>query len=271
MAEIKKLISVSDINSWIYCPRKVYLNKVCGLHVGQNRNMAIGMIKHKILENFSKSEESLVSKFDENFDSVDIVFMYEDFIKNISKMTFIENQNLIEKFMIDPDDILKKVLRDFAEDIKLRVKTVKDAILKGYAKETLWKNLDSVYLSEIKLESEALGLKGRVDRILISRKDNSVIPFELKSREERIFLSDELQLTAYAMMLEHQYHQKILFGIVEVGNKKQEVEISEARKNEVLKIAEEIRNIKEGLIPPIQSNFNKCRICEFREECMKLG
>ena len=270
MSEPKKLISVSDINSWIYCPRKVYLNKICGLKVGQNRNMAIGMIKHKILENFSKSEEKLISKFDENFDSIDLVFMYEDFIKNISKMIFIENQNLIEKFLIDPDDILKKVIRDFTEDIKLRVKTIKDAIQNGYTKENIWKNLDSIYLSEVQLESADLGLKGRADRILISRKDNSVIPFELKSREERIFLSDELQLTAYAMLLEHQYHQKITKGIIEVGNNKQEIEISESRRNEVLKIADEIRNLSDSFIPPIQSNFNKCRNCEFKEECMKL-
>ena len=270
MSETKKLISVSDINAWIYCPRKVYLHKVCGLQVGQNRNMAIGMLKHKILENFSKNEEKLIEKLDENFDSVDIVFMYEDYIKTLAKMIFVENSSLINKFMIDPEDILKKVLRDFAEDIKLRVKVIKDAILKGYKKETLWKNLESVYLSEIKVESADLGLKGRVDRILVSRVDNSVIPFELKSREERIFLSDELQLTAYAMLLEYQYHQKIPKGIVEVGNNKQEIEISESRRNEVLKIADEIRNLNESLIPPMQSNFNKCRNCEFREECMKL-
>lgn len=270
MPETKKLISVSDINAWIYCPRKVYLHKVCGLQISQNRNMAIGMLKHKILEEFSNKEERLIEKFDENFDSVDLVFMYEDFIKTLAKMIFVDNLTLIDKFMIDPDDILKKVLRDFAEDIKLRVKVIKDAILKGYKKETLYKNLDSIYLSEIKLESEALGLKGRVDRILISRVDNSVIPFELKSREERIFLSDELQLTAYAMLLEHQYHQKIPKGIVEVGNNKQEIEISEERRNQVMKIADEIRNIKEGEIPVMQSNFNKCRNCEFREECMKL-
>jgi CRISPR-associated protein Cas4 len=270
MSENKKIISVSDINSWLYCPRKVYLNKICGLQISQNRNMIIGRLKHNILENFSKSEEKVISQFDENFDVIDMVFIYEDLIKHIAKNVFDQNQISIEKFLIDKEDILKKVLRDFSEDIKLRVKSIKEAILKGHTKENIWKNLDSVYLSELKLESEVLGLKGRVDRILISRKDNSVIPFELKSREDNIFLSDELQLTAYAMLLEHQYHQKIPRGIVEVGNKKQEIDISQDKKDQVLRIAEEIRNLKEGLIPPIQSNFNKCRNCEFKEECMKL-
>jgi CRISPR-associated protein Cas4 len=269
--DTKKIISVSDINSWLYCPRKVYLNKICGLQISQNRNMVIGRLKHTILENFSRSEEKLISRLDENFDSIDLVFVYEDLIKNTAKNVFNQNQPSIEKFLIDKEDILKKIMRDFAEDIKLRVKSIKESLAKGFTKENIWKNMDSIYLSELKLESEALGLKGRVDRVIISRKDNSIIPFELKSREERIFLSDELQLTAYAMLLEHQYHQKIPKGIVEVGNNRQEIEISEDKKREVLKIAEEIRNLKEGLIPPIQSNFNKCKSCEFREECMKLG
>ena len=64
------------------------------------------------------------------------------------------------------------------------------------------------------------------------------MPFELKSREERIFPSDEMQLTAYAMLLEHMYHQKIPIGIVEVGNKRQEIEISEDKRQ-----AEEDKNI----------------------------
>jgi CRISPR-associated protein Cas4 len=268
--ESKKLVSVSDINSWLYCPRKLYLQRVCGLQISANRNMVIGKIKHNILEVFSKKEETLVSQLDENFDSIDIVFMYEDFIKKLSEQIFISNAEQIDKFMIDKEDILKKVMRDFSQDIKLRVSSIKEAIAKGFTKESIWKNLDSIYLSELRVESENIGLKGRVDRVLISRKDNSVIPFELKSREERVFLSDELQLTAYAMLLEDMYKTKIKAGFVEVGNNKQMIEISEAKKDEVLKIAEQIRNLKTGAVPPIQSNFNKCRNCEFREECVKI-
>jgi len=270
--ENKKIINVSDINSWLYCPRKVYLQRVCGLSTVPNRNMIIGKLKHNILENVSKSEEKLMSQIDSKFENLDIVFLYEDFIKKIANSVFVENMNQIDRFMIDKEDILKKVLRDFSEDIKLRVKSIKEALSQGFEKENIWKNLDSVYLSEIRVESEALGLRGRVDRILISRKDNSVIPFELKSREDRIFLSDEIQLTAYAMLLEHQYHQKISRGFVEVGNNKQEIAISEERKQQVLKLADEIRAIYalDSNPPPMQSNFNKCRNCEFKEECGKL-
>ncbi len=265
-----KLISVSDINAWLYCPRKVFISKVLKIFLPPNRAMTIGILKHSILENFSKEEKKLVSQIDSNFDSLDLAFIYEDFIKNIAAKVFLENISLIDKFLIDRDDILKKILRDFSEDIKLRIISIKEAISKGFVKEEIWNNLDSVYISEVKLESQAIGLKGRVDRIKVSKKDNIIVPYELKSREDKIYHSDELQLTAYAMLLEPHYHTVIKKGVVEVGNNKQEIDITQENKDEVLKIADLIRNVETNEPPPILSNFNKCRNCDFKEECMKL-
>jgi CRISPR-associated protein Cas4 len=272
--EKQKIISVSDINTWLYCARKLFLVKVCGLKVSMNRNMAIGRIKHSILERFSKSEEALVSSITSDLDKLDMVFMYEDFIRQSANSVFIENMTMIEKFLIDKDDILKKVLRDFNEDIKLRVVSIKSALAGGFFGKDIWKNLDCMYISELSLESENLGLRGRVDRVQISKnaQDNPIIPYELKSREDKIFRSDELQLTAYAMLLEDFYKQQVKKGIVEVGNKRQEIEITDNNKKEVLQIVEQIRNFSnpDAPVPPIQSNFNKCRFCEFQEECSKL-
>ena len=83
--------------------------------------MIVGKLKHNILENVSKQEEKLISQIDNKYENLDIVFLYEDFIKKIANSVFVENMNQIDKFMIDRDDILKKILRDFSEDIKLRV------------------------------------------------------------------------------------------------------------------------------------------------------
>jgi CRISPR-associated protein Cas4 len=269
--EKKQLISVSDINSWLYCPRKVFISKVLKIFLPPNRAMTIGILKHSILENFSKEEKKIVSQIDSNLDSIDLAFIYEDFLKNIAARVFLDNAKLIEKFLIDKDDILRKILRDFSEDIKLRIASIKKAMEKGFVKEEIWNNLDSIYISEVKLESEALGLKGRVDRIKVSREDNTVIPYEIKSREDNIYHSDELQLTAYAMLLEPYYRTVISKGVIEVGNRKQEIPITPENKSEVLKIADSIRNIESNDPPPILSNFNKCRNCDFKEECMKLG
>ncbi len=271
MSDKNKIVSVSDINGWLYCPRKIYLNKVCKLPTIQNRNMVIGRLKHNILESFSKQEEKFISKIDKDYDKVDLAFMFEDFLKSIATIIFIENDGVIKKFMIDSDDIMKKVFRDFSEDIRLRIQSIKEKTSSGIFGKDIWTSLDLIYISEMKVESESIGLRGRVDRVLISKKDGSVIPFELKSREDKIFHSDEIQLTAYAMLLEEKYSRKISAGIVEVGNNKKEVPITDENKNEVLQLVDKIRNIEDNPAPPILSNFNKCRYCEFQEECSKLG
>ena len=229
--------------------------------------MIIGKIKHSILENFSKREETFIAGLDKKYENIDLVFMYEEFIKNIANSVFMQNYDVIQQFMVDKEDILKKTLRDFNQDIYLRIKNIKQAMEKGFFKEDIIKNLDSVYLSELRLESENIGLRGRVDRVQVIKSTNEIIPYELKSREDKVFPADELQLTAYAMLLEDFYRTFITKGIVEVGNNKQEVQITQEHRDEVMRIADEIRNLANSVIPPMQSNFNKCRFCDLKEAC----
>jgi len=263
----KRIISVSDINSFLFCARKLYLQRVKRIDLPPNRNMIIGKIKHSILENFSKREETFIAGLDKKYENIDLVFMYEEFIKNIANSVFMQNYDVIQQFMVDKEDILKKTLRDFNQDIYLRIKNIKQAMEKGFFKEDIIKNLDSVYLSELRLESENIGLRGRVDRVQVIKSTNEIIPYELKSREDKVFPADELQLTAYAMLLEDFYRTFITKGIVEVGNNKQEVQITQEHRDEVMRIADEIRNLANSVIPPMQSNFNKCRFCDLKEAC----
>lgn len=270
MTEPKKTISISDITAWLYCPRKLYISKVKGIRQPLTREMLIGKMKHQTLEAFSKKEKELVVKIDKDQDKLDLVFMYEQFLKEITEKIFKENIRAVESFRINKEEVIKKIIGDFLEDIKLRVQNIKKKLGLGFFGEELWKNLDSIYISELSLESESLGLRGRVDRIEISRIDNNIIPYELKTRESKIFPSDEIQLTAYAMLLEDHYRKKIDKGIVEINNKKQELEITEEKKQEVLRLADEIRNMKENFAPPMLSNFNKCRSCSFNEICGQI-
>jgi CRISPR-associated protein Cas4 len=158
-------------------------------------------------------------------------------------------------------------MSSFLEDIKIRVKNIKEKLTLGFFKENLWNNLDSIFLSEISLESPHYGLRGRVDRIEISKLNNSIIPYELKSRDQKIFPSDAIQLTAYAMLLEDHYKTNIPLGIIDAGGLKREVAITQKSKNDVLELAEKIRKMSEGIAPPMQNNFNKCKSCSLNQIC----
>lgn len=265
------LVSITDITSYIYCPRKLYLTKILKLSAPPNPKMIIGKLKHEILELFSKNEEKLVCTIEKNYDKIDLVLIYQDYLTALAENVFIQHRALLESMRLYPNEILKTTLNDFSSDLKIRISSLKNSLNKGFTKEALWKDLDTIYISELKVESLAYGLRGRVDRIEISKKTGQVIPYELKTRlAEKVYYSDELQLTAYAMLLEDMYKQKIKKGFIEAGSGKQEIEITEEHKDNVLKLAEEVRNLSKNPPPPILSNFSKCAKCEFQEDCQKI-
>lgn len=131
----------------------------------------------------------------------------------------------------------------------------------------MWENLSPKYFSEYRLESEALGLKGRVDRFSLEKTPKlKIIPFEIKNRGGEIYHEDEVQITAYTMLLEDKFKVPIKTALIESGKIKHKIEINTETKKQVLEIAEKIRNLK-TTPPPIPSNFNKCRYCGLSEFC----
>ena len=264
----KRLINVTDITSWLYCPRKLWLCKIKKLKQPLNKPMLVGKLKHDILDRFSKTENQIISNIQKDYDRLELFLIYENQLKKIAHEVFLKNHKIIQAFHLDRAEIFKKVLEDFSEDIKIRIESIKKTIEQGFIGEGLWKNLTPKYISEVKIESPSLGIKGRIDRVEIDNENKIFIPYELKTREGRIFYSDEIQLTAYAMLLEDQYNISIKEGVIESGSNKQKIKIKQENKERVLEIADNIRNLVEDIEPQLPSNFNKCRNCGFRKYCM---
>ena len=98
-----------------------------------------------------------------------------------------------------------------------------------------------------------------------------IIPFELKTRAvEKVWPSDEIQLTSYAMLLEEKYNKNIPMGILESGNKKHEIIISEELKQKVNDLIKEINELMDSTNPRYPDNFSKCQKCSWEEECYNL-
>jgi CRISPR-associated protein Cas4 len=266
--ETKKLLNVTDLSAYLFCARKFYLEKVKGLKAPVNKAMIEGSIRHKVLEEFSIQEEKLV----ESFGSVSKKEIVEKFLKLLElivKKVFSQNAESIQKFEIDIKEFYKKIFDAMENDILLRAGSIDDATRKGFTGKDLWTNLEPKYISEMELISEELGLKGRADRVMIS--ESSIIPFELKTRlADKVWPSDEIQLTCYSMMLEEKYGNKIPLGILEAGNKKHEIIIDEKKKKEDLKLIEEVKEILEGKNLKFPSSFSKCQTCPWKKECEEL-
>ena len=258
----KEIISVSDITSYLFCPRKLWLSRVKGIREPPNREMILGRIKHKALELFSLIEQEFILFISSPMNKEELIEEYKNLIRQSAIKAYEMNADIAEKFSLNLTTFLAEFLPSTENEINLRIKPLLEA-MKLYSGREIWEHLTPKYKVEFSLISESLGIKGRIDRVSFS---NEIIPFEIKTRvKERIYDTDKIQLAAYALLLEDRYKTKIAKGIVEMKTKKQEIILDDDLKSQVLELAEKVRNIQ----PEFPSSFSKCQSCGLKEECSK--
>ena len=250
---------------YLYCPRKFFLQKIVGIPKPASKEMIEGRIRHEILETFSKREQAFVESL-ESGDKEKIISIYQQLLSALINQSFQKNRSQIFAFKISSENLQNKILFQMQKEIELRADSISEALKSGFIGKSLWENLKPKYLSEFEVFSETLGLKGRIDRLVVG---DEIIPFELKTREaEKIYESDEIQVTAYAMLLEERFQRKINLGVVEAGNKRHEINISQDLRNKVFSLIEEINSLKDN--PKFPFNFSKCQKCNYKKECDEL-
>ncbi|GGJ07640.1 CRISPR-associated exonuclease Cas4/endonuclease Cas1 fusion [Alicyclobacillus cellulosilyticus] len=134
-----------------------------------------------------------------------------------------------------------------------------------------------VELTSYTLESERLGIKGKVD--VVRTIDGRWVPFEYKkgrarlSRDGRVqaWPSDEIQICAYALLLEEHFERPITEGRVyyAADHRTAVVLVDEelrARFAETVRRAAELRRSTQR--PPVTSNTNLCTNCSLAPVCL---
>ena len=259
------MINVTDLSMYLYCPRKFFLEKIKGLRSPPSKQMIEGKIRHEVLEAFSNNEKDFVLSL-EQINKNKVLANFHNFLFDISSSVLSKNLHLIKSFSINKGEITEKIINSMKNDIQLRAESIENTMAQGFLRQELWENLNPKYISEMPIQSESLGLRGRIDRLMILGK--TIIPFELKTREiEKIYDSDEIQLTAYAMLLEEHYNIKIPIAILEAGNKKHELAITEENKQKVIDLIKEVNELKNQKTAKFPSNFAKCQSCFFQKQC----
>ena len=278
------ILNVTDLSSYLYCPRQFYLTKIIGLRQPPTKPMIEGSIRHKVREMFANNEEKLFANLElinHNLTKQKIIDFYQNFLNQIIKITFNNSQKMILAFEINPAEIREKIINSMENEIKLRAESVENTIKLGFTGKQLWENLTPKYISEMPLISENLGLKGRADRVMFDKNQETIVPYELKTRTaDKIWESDEIQITAYAMLLEEKYNKKIPLGILEAGNQTHELEITETSKQKVRDLINEINQLiqlsqsnsetNKKPEPKFPSSFSKCQKCSWKDQCDKL-
>ncbi len=265
------MISVTTLNGYIYCKRKLFLEKVLGFFEPPKEALVKGHIRHQVYDEINKAEEQIVKgiwtgDFSEIFD------YYKGVHSSILKNIIIKNESQLKNFDLNNDEVFYEFLPRILEESKDRAENVFNFIQKNRVfGEELWQKLTPKIKSEIKINSKKLNLVGVIDKLEVY--ENKIIPFELKTGSmpvEGVWPSHRVQLAAYCMLLEENYDTKINGGFVHYldGKEKRKIILNPFLKAEIIQLIKEVENLlRQKEIPEMQENENKCKNCGLKESC----
>ena len=265
------MISVSTLTSYLYCRRKLFLQKVLGLVEVPKEAILKGQIKHDSFDNINKAEPLIVKSFTAKKTSDEIKEAYINRFSRIFRDNIIRKKAELANFNIPLTDFFRKNWPLFLEEAKERAENVFNFMRKNnvYGDE-LWLRLTPKIKSEFSIASEKLDLIGRIDMLKIF--DDSVIPYELKtgySPNDGAWKEHKLQLGAYMLMLKDKGHKTEKGYIKYVDeNKEITVNLDPFLESEVINLNQEVKSfLKSNHLPDKAENPNKCKSCGLRDKC----
>ena len=262
------MINVTDLNEYLFCQRKLYL-KIKGIKSPPTMPMIKGMLKHKIIEAFSKGEENLISGIISQLNDEEILELYRKNCFMLCQNIFSNYSNMVKGFRIEFDNFWKDFWDSLEPEIALRTKVISQLISKRIFSQQLWQQIEPKYKIELKMKSEKLGIEGRVDRVEIGKDE--ITPYEIKNKKASDFYeSDAIQLTAYSMLLEDNFFTSVKKGIIQYKDKRLILNIDEQLREKVRMLISKIMLMGNEPCPPISENFKKCQSCGMKEECFKF-
>ena len=265
-------ISVSLLSSYLYCPRKIYLERVLGFFELPKKALVIGSIKHGLFDEINKKEEGLITSITEEKSLEELQELYKSTYSKIHREEIIKNKKKLKELELNIQDIFKKTWPLILNEAQTRAFNIHNFMQKHlvFGKE-LWQKLTPKIHSEFKIKSEKLELSGIIDQLEIY--EQGYVPIELKTGsapKEDAWPNHKIQLAAYAMLLEEKYSTEIKEGFVHYLdiNERRHIPINIFLKDEINQLKQKVKSLLESkTLPDFCSNQNKCNACGLKETC----
>ena len=265
-------ISVSLLSSYLYCSRKLFLEKVLLLEEPPKESLVLGSIRHETYDKINKTEEEIVTSITKRMYLDKIESLYKQRYLQILRKIIADNKKRLEEVNVGMLDAYKKSFPFIAEESAARASNIFSFIEenKVFGKE-LWERLTPKIISEIRTESDGLRLKGVIDQVHIYNED--YVPFELKTGrtpQDGVWPSHRIQIAAYSLLLQEHFKKPIKEGFVVYLDTKQKrhIAINPYMKEEVKQIVDEVISLLESReLPDFCNNENKCRKCGLKQTC----
>jgi len=266
------MLSVTDLSSYLYCSRKLYLQKVLGLYEPLKEVTFKGSFRHELHDLASKADEEIVKSIKQKFSLEEIKELYLLKYKEILRRVILNNKELLKKFDLNEKDVFARNIPVIEEEADLRATNVHKTIVDfNVIGDELWEKLTPKIISELRIEDPELGLKGIIDQIY--QYEAGLVPIELKTGKaprEGVWPGHKIQITAYALLLEGKFNQEIKEGFIHYleAEQKRHIPINAFLRLEVKELINKVNSLLQAVeIPDFCGNDNKCRVCGLKENC----
>ena len=265
-------ISVSMLAAYLYCPRKLFLQKILMVEEPPKESLVIGSIRHEVYDYINKAEEKLIKSITEKINYEELMAMYRENYVNKVREIIIKNRARIREVNLDIANVFRKTWPYIMQEAEERSKNIFSFMTEHdvYGNE-LWENLTPKIISELSIESDTLQLRGIVDKIEIHKE--RYVPIELKTGKapkEGVWPGHKIQIAAYALMLEEKYQKPVKEAFVHYldNREKRHIAINPFMKEEIINLVLEIQELLEKKsLPNYCQNKNKCVSCGVKETC----
>ncbi|HLC62562.1 MAG TPA: CRISPR-associated protein Cas4 [Candidatus Nanoarchaeia archaeon] len=265
-------ISVTLLSSYLYCSRKLFLEKVLMQAEPPKESLVMGSIRHETYDKINKNEELIVTSITKIMDFTEMQQLYKQNHLKFLRKSIADNRDRLKSVNLNMLDAYRKSFPFIMEESVTRSKNVFDFILKNNVfGDELWQRLTPKILSELRVESEGLKLKGIIDQVHVYEQD--YVPFELKTGrapDSGVWPSHRIQIAAYSMLLQEKFNKPIKEGFVFYldTKEKRHIAMNPFMKDEVRQIVSEVIGLLESRnIPDFCNNENKCMKCGLKATC----
>ncbi|MFH2027689.1 MAG: CRISPR-associated protein Cas4 [Nanoarchaeota archaeon] len=266
------MISVTSLSSYLYCPRKLFLERVLGFYEPPKEALVRGSIRHDTYDLINKNEERIVKSIKEKLSLEKIKDLYQREYLKFLRLAILRNKEGLKNFDLNLADVFNQTYPMIMDEIENRSFNIFNFIqAHDLFAEELWAKLTPKIISEFKIRSQTLGLSGIIDQIEVY--ETGKVPVELKTGKtpnEGVWPGHKIQIAAYMLLLSEYHDEEIKEGFVVYLDSKERrhIPMNAFLRQEVLELVEKVGELLASNSPPaICTNQNKCNICGLKEDC----
>ena len=265
-------IPVTLLSAYIYCPRKLFLEQVLLLEEPPKESIVLGSIRHETYELINKKEEDIIVSITKNISLDEIKNIYRQNYLKILRNVLVYNKRRVDEADMNLLDAYRRISPFIIEESAMRSLNISNFIkINNVFGDELWHLLTPKIISELRVESDNLKLKGVVDQVHVY--ENEYVPFELKTGRmpaDGVWPSHRIQLAAYSMLLKERFRKQVKEGYIYYldSKSKRHLAINPFMEEEGKQVTNEVIELLEKKrLPDFCKNEGKCRKCGLRETC----